>query len=239
MQSKLAQQTSAAAHICTTATGRLFITNQSNKCRFLIVTGSDLCVFPRKLIPHMLITTTERLTALPSPHTDDCLLASTWGYAGNTCIAICSGSCHTAPHRRTPTSNFQHLWHQTSLYGSRNKFQAPPSPHTVTCVPDNLDRTFQPLYASKCSSQHHCLQLPEIRVAVIMSTSLSASTPKQPSLQGSDVRTSHMSDIRQMSVAMQRLVDTISMVTNSTLLCNNTGASSISAQKITETLAIS
>jgi hypothetical protein len=38
------------------------------------------------------------------------------------------------------------------------------------------------------------------------------------------VRTSHMSDIRQMSVAMQWLVDFISMVTNSTLLCNNTRA---------------
>jgi hypothetical protein len=32
---------------------------------------------------------------------------------------------------------------------------------------------------------------------------------------------SHMSDNRQMSVAMQRLVDFISMVTNSMLLCNN------------------
>jgi hypothetical protein len=31
-----------------------------------------------------------------------------------------------------------------------------------------------------------------------------------------------MSDNRQMSVAMQRLVDLIFMVTNSTLLCNNT-----------------
>jgi KRAB domain-containing zinc finger protein len=33
---------------------------------------------------------------------------------------------------------------------------------------------------------------------------------------------SHMSDSRQMSVAMQRHVDFIFMVTNSTLLCNNT-----------------
>jgi hypothetical protein len=41
-----------------------------------------------------------------------------------------------------------------------------------------------------------------------------------------NVGTSHMSDIRQMSVAMQRLVDLISMVTNSTLLRNNTGANS-------------
>jgi hypothetical protein len=37
-----------------------------------------------------------------------------------------------------------------------------------------------------------------------------------------DVGASHMSDNRQMSVAMQRVVDFISMVTNSTLLRNNT-----------------
>jgi hypothetical protein len=36
------------------------------------------------------------------------------------------------------------------------------------------------------------------------------------------VGASHMSDNRQMSVAMQQLVDLISMVTNSTLLRNNT-----------------
>jgi type II secretory ATPase GspE/PulE/Tfp pilus assembly ATPase PilB-like protein len=38
------------------------------------------------------------------------------------------------------------------------------------------------------------------------------------------VRTLHLSDIRQMSVAMQRLVDLISMGTSSTLLRNNTRA---------------
>jgi hypothetical protein len=38
-------------HVCTTATGRLFVTNKSSKQRFPIDTGSDLCVFPRKLIP--------------------------------------------------------------------------------------------------------------------------------------------------------------------------------------------
>jgi hypothetical protein len=53
-----------------------------------------------------------------------------------------------------------------SLYGSRNKFQAAPSPHTAT------------------------------------------------------------RDIWQMSVVMQRLVDFISIVTNSTLLRNNTGDNS-------------
>jgi hypothetical protein len=48
---KPALQTSAVAHFCTTATGRLFVTDKSSKLRFLIDTGSDLCVFPRKLIP--------------------------------------------------------------------------------------------------------------------------------------------------------------------------------------------
>jgi hypothetical protein len=38
----------------------------------------------------------------------------------------------------------------TSLYVSRNKSQAPLSQHTVTRLPDNLDRRFQPLYAFKC-----------------------------------------------------------------------------------------
>jgi hypothetical protein len=37
--------------VCTTATGRLFINDKSTKQRFLIDTGSDLCVFRRKLIP--------------------------------------------------------------------------------------------------------------------------------------------------------------------------------------------
>jgi hypothetical protein len=41
----------AAAHVCSTATGRLFATDKSSELRFLIDTGSDLCVFPRKLIP--------------------------------------------------------------------------------------------------------------------------------------------------------------------------------------------
>jgi hypothetical protein len=34
--------------------------------------------------------------------TDDCLLASTWDYAGTT--------RHAIPRRRTPTTSFQHLW---------------------------------------------------------------------------------------------------------------------------------
>jgi cleavage and polyadenylation specificity factor subunit 1 len=45
------QQTSPAAVACITNTGRLFITDRTSKHRFLLDTGSDLCVFPRKLVP--------------------------------------------------------------------------------------------------------------------------------------------------------------------------------------------
>jgi hypothetical protein len=58
-----------------TASGCPFITYKSSKRRFLIDTGSDLCVFPRKLIPQPghVLTMTSHLTALPSPHMDGCL----------------------------------------------------------------------------------------------------------------------------------------------------------------------
>jgi hypothetical protein len=42
---------SAVARVCTTSTDRLFVTDSHSKQQFLISTGSDLCVFPRKLIP--------------------------------------------------------------------------------------------------------------------------------------------------------------------------------------------
>jgi hypothetical protein len=171
--------------------------------------GSHFCVFPHKLIPqrrlHIHYLCAANSTTI---HTYRWLpLASIWDYARNTHIAICNGPCHTTPHHRTPTSNFQHLWHQTSLYGSRNKFQAPPSPHTATHLPDNYDSTFQPLNAYKCSSQHHRLQLPEPRVLVVTATSPHISAPKQPfPCVGVMWGTSHMSNNRQMPVAMQRLV---------------------------------
>jgi hypothetical protein len=44
-------QASRAAHSCTPTNVRLFITDKLSKHRFLIDTGSDLCVFPRKLVP--------------------------------------------------------------------------------------------------------------------------------------------------------------------------------------------
>jgi hypothetical protein len=48
---QLAWQTSPAVHVCTTAIGRTFITDQSSKRRFLNDTGSRLCVFPHQHIP--------------------------------------------------------------------------------------------------------------------------------------------------------------------------------------------
>jgi hypothetical protein len=48
---KLGRQTSAAARVCSSDSGRLFITDKVSKRRFLIDTGSDLCVFPRKFLP--------------------------------------------------------------------------------------------------------------------------------------------------------------------------------------------
>jgi hypothetical protein len=48
---KLEQQTLMAADFCTTNIDRLFIKDRRSKQRFLVDTGSDLCVFPRKLVP--------------------------------------------------------------------------------------------------------------------------------------------------------------------------------------------
>jgi hypothetical protein len=47
----LTLQASEAENVCTTATNRLFITDKTSKRRFLIDTGSDLCVYPRQFIP--------------------------------------------------------------------------------------------------------------------------------------------------------------------------------------------
>jgi hypothetical protein len=50
-QGKLPHQTSTAVYVYTTTTRRLYVTDKRSKQQFLINTGSDLCVFPRKLIP--------------------------------------------------------------------------------------------------------------------------------------------------------------------------------------------
>jgi cleavage and polyadenylation specificity factor subunit 1 len=48
---KLTRRISAAAHVCTTTRGRLFVTDRRTKLQFLVDTGSDLCVYPRRLVP--------------------------------------------------------------------------------------------------------------------------------------------------------------------------------------------
>ena len=40
-----------AADACSKPTGLLYITERSSNLRFLADTGSDLCVFPRRLLP--------------------------------------------------------------------------------------------------------------------------------------------------------------------------------------------
>jgi len=48
---KLHQRTLAAANICTTSSSHLFIMDRISKQQYLVDTGSDLCVFPCKLLP--------------------------------------------------------------------------------------------------------------------------------------------------------------------------------------------
>ena len=40
-----------AAHVCTTSSGLLLVTDRISKLRYLVETGSDLSVFPRRLLP--------------------------------------------------------------------------------------------------------------------------------------------------------------------------------------------
>jgi hypothetical protein len=49
-QEKLPQLTSSVAHVCATTTGLLLITDRLGEWQFLVDTGSDLCVYPRRLI---------------------------------------------------------------------------------------------------------------------------------------------------------------------------------------------
>jgi hypothetical protein len=48
---KRQQQALIAADACSTPPGRLFIIDRVSNLRFLVDTGSDLCVFPRRLVP--------------------------------------------------------------------------------------------------------------------------------------------------------------------------------------------
>jgi hypothetical protein len=183
LQGKRTQLTSTASPDITTPTGRIFITNQSSK---------RLCVFPRKLIPQRrswLTMTTAWLMALPSSLTDDCLLASTWDYAGTT--------RHATPRRRTPTTSFQHLWckHRSTARETSPRHHCLNTPwhacRTTSTVHFNL---FTPASVPPSSSS----PLNRPRIPAITSTSAQASTPSN-NLRGEccgilshgDVATSH------------------------------------------------
>jgi hypothetical protein len=104
---QLAQLTSTAAPIITTATGRTFITYQSSKRRVLndrVHASACSLAGSSHSTGRAFTTTTAWIIALSSSLTDECLLASTWDYAGTT--------WHATSRRRTPTTNFQHLWRQ-------------------------------------------------------------------------------------------------------------------------------
>jgi hypothetical protein len=47
---KLQQQALTAANVCTTVSGRLFVTDRIAKQKYKVDGGSDLCVFPPKLL---------------------------------------------------------------------------------------------------------------------------------------------------------------------------------------------
>ena len=47
---KLHQWALTAANVCTISFGRLFITDRNSNQWYLVDRGSDLCVFPRKLL---------------------------------------------------------------------------------------------------------------------------------------------------------------------------------------------
>jgi hypothetical protein len=181
LQGKWTRLTSTSAPDITTATGCTFITYQSSKRRFLNdrVRASACFLASSSHNAGRDTTTSAWLRYLPSSLTDDCLLAPIWDDAGTT--------RHATPRRRTPTTNFQHLWHQTLINGSRNKSQAPLSQHTATRLPDNPDLTFEPLYASKCSIYpNHAF-----RSSYPLPRRL-PSTPKKQSPWGGDMGNAHI-----------------------------------------------
>jgi len=52
-----------SANVCTTSSGRLFVMDRYSKQLYLVDTGSDLCGFPRKLLPGRMERTDNTLYA--------------------------------------------------------------------------------------------------------------------------------------------------------------------------------
>jgi hypothetical protein len=107
-QRKPMQQTSLAAHVCSTTTGCLFITEGSSKRQLLVDTCSNVCVYPHRLVPSCKEwvnydlcaangTTIHTYGWLPQPQ-----LRSTPGFH----VAVRRGQCHIPHHwcRFSPVS---------------------------------------------------------------------------------------------------------------------------------------
>jgi hypothetical protein len=185
LQGKRTQLASTASPDITTSTGRTFITDQSSKRRFLIDrVRASACSLASSShnSGRAFTTTTAWLMALSSSLTADCLLASTWDYAGTT--------RHPTPLRRTSTTSFQHLWRKhrstTRETSPRRHYLNTPwhacrTTSTVRCsffTPPSV-----PPSSSSLSTRP--------RVPVATYASPHASTRKQPSLLESDVGSSH------------------------------------------------
>lgn len=56
-----------AADDCPRSTGRLFVTDRTTKTQFLVDTGSDLCVYPRRLLSNRVCTNYELVAANGTP----------------------------------------------------------------------------------------------------------------------------------------------------------------------------
>jgi hypothetical protein len=125
-------------------TGRTFITDNTSKRRFLNDRVRASAV-PSQAHPTTQVVThyDPCLAKAPPILTHGCLLLSLNLGLRRDNMARCPSSQDTDD--ELPT-----LMASTSLYGSGNKSQVPLSQHTATCLPDNLDLTFEPLYVSKC-----------------------------------------------------------------------------------------
>ena len=60
---KLQRQSLVAVTDCPFPNNRLFVTDKSSKCQFLIDTGSDLCCFPKSLLKKRICHTSFELNA--------------------------------------------------------------------------------------------------------------------------------------------------------------------------------
>jgi hypothetical protein len=95
-----------AANVCTTSSGRLFITD---KQQYLVDTGSDLCFFPRKLLPGRLERTGYTLYAANGTNTSTrplttCGTSHSTGLSPKGVTTIYHASPDNRLHRRTHSS---------------------------------------------------------------------------------------------------------------------------------------